>query len=372
MREVIKAFEQEGHSVVKFIAGGETLSQTSGAIQFKKRPWKKFIPKWLWLTLKDINLLRFDGYLQSELEAVILREKPDLVYERGYYLSTAGVSVSAKTGVPHFLEMNAPYPQERVEMEGWSLLNWLGNSSERKQAVLATRVVVVSSAMTNYLVERTGVDKKKIIMTPNAVNPDQFEVNTQVVSDKRSALNINEDETVIGFVGSIFPYHGVDLLIQGFSEVKKKWQEKKMKLLIVGDGETRPMLEQLAIELGISDQVVFTGNVPHKEVATYLSMMDITVMARSNWYGSPVKIFEYGLLGKFIIAPNTVPVLDVMENGIDGLIINDNLVALSEALSFAVEKPVEAKAMASHFKDKVIHNYTWRHIGRQILKEVEA
>ena len=99
--------------------------------------------------------------------------------------------------------------------------------------------------------------------------------------------------------------------------------------------------------------------------------MDITIMARSNWYGSPVKIFEYGAMHKAIIAPNVVPVQDVMQHLEHGLLIEASTEALTQSMRCMLEKPEERTRMADSFYKKVMEEHTWEMVSKQILRSCQ-
>jgi glycosyltransferase involved in cell wall biosynthesis len=364
IREVIAALEQQGHEVIRLIAGGETLKSTE-SIAFKKHRWKRLVPSIIWETLRDVSMLRADQEIEKRLLAVINEHKPDLVYERCCYGMLSGLRACEKKQLRYLVEMNAPYPEEKNKMQGMSLLNFLGNRNEKKQVLGAHKVIVVSTAMKNYLISKTGVDASQVVVIPNAVNPEDTHVPPERVNALRGKLRLEATDTVIGFVGSIFPYHGVDRMIDAFSSVAHDFTA--LRMLIVGDGEVLPLLRKQASEMGLSDRIHFTGNVPHSEIYSYISLMDITVMARSNWYGSPVKIFEYGAMNKVIIAPDVIPVHDVMTHQIDGLLIPDNTEALENAIRFVLNNPAKAKEMAATFHTKVLEKYTWNKVAHQII-----
>lgn len=368
IREIVAAFENEGHTVVKMIAGGEELKTgVQSQIQYRRRSIKKFIPNIVWQTLKDWKLLQFDGYNKKQLTDLIHKEKPDVIYERSYYLMSSGYEVAKKFGIPYYCEINAPYPEEKRSMEGVSMFLGKANSIEKTQVAEAKNVFVVSTALKDYLTKKCGVDPQKIIVTPNAVNPQNITVDPVKVSAIKNQCRFGSEDCVIGFVGSIFPYHGVDTLLQSFHALRSEGKSH-LRLLIVGDGEILPQLKAYTDEKSMSDAVYFTGNVPHKEVFNYIAAMDIAVMARSNWYGSPVKIFEYGALGKKIVAPDVVPVRDVMQPEIDGLLVNENSDDLTHALSRMISDESSGEQMAQHFKMKVLNSYTWQKIGSTILQ----
>ena len=365
MREVIAAFEEQGHEVVRFIQGGEKLNTTDTRIDFKKRSWKKFIPSLIWETLRDIQMIRLDKQIENRLLAFLLQEKPDLIYERSCYGMGAGMRAAEKLGIRYVVEMNAPYPEEKALMHGKSLLQRMGSRHEKKQVLQAHRTIVVSTAMKSYLMQKTLVSADKILFVANAVNPSHIHFNPTRQAHIRESYGFTFSHMVFGFVGSIFPYHGVDIMIESFARIVKEYSHARM--LIVGDGETLPQLQRRVKELTLEDKIHFTGNVPHAEVYDYLSVMDVTVMARSNWYGSPVKIFEYGAMQKAIIAPRVVPVEDVMKNEIDGILIDADEKELANSMRFMLNNPQERHRMAVTFHDKVIREHTWKRVAEQIL-----
>jgi len=362
IREVIGAFERAGHTVIRQIAGGEELRDAS-TIQIKPRWWRKLIPTFVRETIKDYRLKQWDAWQFQTLDALIEREKPDLIYERGYYLMRSGLRAAKKHGVRHFLEINAPYPEEKASMSGRGLFHHKASSCERFQAEETNHLFVVSSALKDYYIQQHGIASDKITVTPNAVNADLFA--DQHIESMRGDLKISSASTVIGFVGSIFPYHGVDVLIRCFASIVQDSQQD-LRLLIVGDGETLPALKDLAEQLNMRDQILFSGNIPHHRVMPYIQAMDICVMAKSNWYGSPVKIFEYGALGKAIVAPDVIPVRDVMQSGLHGLLVHDEQ-SLHDALKNLIQHHALREQLAAAFYHEVKTKYTWDHVATTIL-----
>lgn len=370
IREVISGFEAHGHQVIRFIAGGEELATTTGHIQIKNRKWKKFVPEFIWQTMRDLMLKRLDKKQESILIELIQKEKPDFIYERSYYLMGAGYRASQKTCVKYCCEMNAPYPEEKKEMNGSSMFNRSAIENERKQLNAAKKVFVVSSALKKYVCERVSGCEEKVVVIPNAVNPAHIRKEQFSKEKLQKEIGIPADSTVLGFVGSIFPYHGVDALIEVFARLQTQ-ADKPLHLLVVGDGEILGQLKERVQALGISARVTFTGNVPHQQVYRYIDLMDITIMARSNWYGSPVKIFEYGIMEKCIIAPDVIPVRDVMIDGEDGLLVTDNIASLQAAIEKLLDDQVYRHRLAANFHRKVKERHTWNKVSETILNAMK-
>jgi glycosyltransferase involved in cell wall biosynthesis len=139
-------------------------------------------------------------------------------------------------------------------------------------------------------------------------------------------------------------------------------------LMLVGDGPHRPSLEAMAQDLGVRPRVLFTGSVPFESVPDYLAAMDIAVMPNSNWYGSPIKLFEYGAMGRAVIAPDTPPVREVMVDEEEGLIVPPGSVeALRAGLHRLAGNPTLREQLGERFRARVLRQYTWSHAADRLL-----
>jgi glycosyltransferase involved in cell wall biosynthesis len=94
---------------------------------------------------------------------------------------------------------------------------------------------------------------------------------------------IQESDTVIGSVGRLIEQKDYPTLIKAFSYLSNQLN-KKIKLLIIGDGKDRNKLNHLVKEEGLTDVVLFTGVIDRKRVFSYLKDIDVFVMS-SLWEG---------------------------------------------------------------------------------------
>jgi len=370
-REVILALRNLGHEVFPVIMGGteeanlNTLASDVYKIPLYKRLIKRIVPRFIWTSLNNYKLIRHDLKAGKILEENILKIQPDLIYERSEYLQDSGAILANKYKIKYFIEVNAPFVEEMNVFEGYSFYHNKAHAIERFKLNSAAKVFTVSSALKDFLVAKYNCLTEKIIVQPNCINPEKVFYDNQTVESLRVELGLDSNK-VIGFVGSMFPYHGVDVLINAFSKVIAAFPNTK--LLIVGDGIVLNDLKKLTQNLLLEQSVIFTGKVPHKLVFNYIQLMDVCVMAKSNWYGSPVKIFEYGLLKKPIIAPNNLPVRDVMVNMHDGILINENDLDLEKAICNLLENQSLSDRLANNFYNKVISKFKWSNAAERIIK----
>ncbi len=368
MSEMMEAFKKLGHEVVPLIMGANMSASNEGGVEKKSRI-KSFIKKItfpvIWESLKDLNLKHFDKYAQSVLEELIEKEKPDLIYERANYFQLSGVKAAKKFKIKHILEVNSPYVDERIVLQGKSFFLKTAKSIERKMLSMTSLIAVVSSYLEQKFIEDYGIDKDKFVVTPNAINIDRAKIDTGNVQKLKEKYNLT-DTTVIGFVGSFFRWHGIDMLIKAFSKISCK----QVKLMIIGAGEIEQELKKLAISIS-PHNIIFTGAVKHKDIFDYISLFDIAVLPNSHKYGSPVKIFEYGIMKTAIIAPDFIPMRDVIKNEKDGILIAPSVNNLTEALNKLLVDVEKRKSLSNNFYEKIVKNYTWEKNAEKVLSKIK-
>src|SRR5690554_331625 len=365
MREMIAAWQRIGIEVHTCIAGdiaGKAYQSQETASGGNFRAIKGLVPKFIWESMRDLSLIRFDKKQERILDEQIKKIKPDVIYERVAYLQNSGVKMAQKHGVRHVAEINAPFPQERVSFSGKSFFVSTARNIEREILMNSARISVVSSALKQYLTKIVSDAESRIMVVPNAVNPINNDFSEESAADLKRNYGFDQ-ELIVGFVGSMFSYHGVDILIKAFAKIPKEMQ---VRLLIIGDGSILPELKALARSLGVFQKLKFTGSLPHREVYANIEIMDICCMPKSNWYGSPVKIFEYGLLRKPVIAPNEIPMHDVM-GADDGELVKPEVDDFYEALMKLLNNKNRRELIASNWHKKVMQEYTWDAAAKKTL-----
>jgi glycosyltransferase involved in cell wall biosynthesis len=105
---------------------------------------------------------------------------------------------------------------------------------------------------------RLGVPLNKIVIIPNGLEPP----NLPDRATTRARLKVSEDEVVIGFIGRFCTQKGPEIIIQAMASLVERFQGQEITLLMVGDGELRQKLHQMARRLEIAPRVRWMGEVP--------------------------------------------------------------------------------------------------------------
>lgn len=147
---------------------------------------------------------------------------------------------------------------------------------ETKIANEADRVITISTQLREELISR-GTDADKIHLALNAT--DRKEIAPLELREKiREELSIPQTATVLGFVGSIEKYEGLQNLAKAAEMLLK--EEYEIFILIVGSGTYSNTLHEICCQSGIIKNVRFTGRVAFKKAQNYYSGIDICVYPR--------------------------------------------------------------------------------------------
>lgn len=130
---------------------------------------------------------------------------------------------------------------------------------------------------------------------------------------------LNHKASVIGVVSRLEPIKGMDLVIPAFAEILKKHPE--IKLIIVGDGSLRKMMERQSKELNVEKAIHWTGKQPQEKLCEWYGRMDIVLMpSRSEGFG--LTAIEAMANGCVVVASNAGGLPEVIEDEKAGMIHN--------------------------------------------------
>jgi len=140
---------------------------------------------------------------------------------------------------------------------------------------------------------------------------------------------------VILTVGNLVERKGHDVVLKSLPKVLK--EVPNTVYLIVGDGEQKQNLKELVDELGLGEQVIFTGRVPEKELPQYYNACDVFIMP-SREIGSDIEGFgivflEAGACSKPVIGGRSGGIIDAVEDGVSGILVDPtNVDEISQTL----------------------------------------
>ncbi len=217
-------------------------------------------------------------------------------------------ALMARTPVVIFTAHNSIFYEEWPE---WK--KKLFATVERFLARFTDKIITVSDALKQELMEREGLPAKQLTTIYNGIEVEKFAAKVDTMSVRRS-LNIPELGPVVGTIARLAPQKGVSYFLKAASLLK----EYQVNFLVVGDGPLRETLEQEATELGLQNRVIFAGQ--RENIAEILSVLDIYVLP-SVTEGLPLTILEAMAAGKPVVATRVGGVPEAIAEGKTGLVV---------------------------------------------------
>ncbi len=317
----------------------------------------------------ELRALLFNEWASSHATDSVLSFRPDAIIERLTLLSHVGLDLSERLDCPLVVEVNALLSREAAQFRGLALKE-LAEEIERRVFSRADEIITVSSALGDQLVAE-GVSASKISVVPNGVDLSAF--GDMDGDSVRRDLALGE-RFVVGFLGSLKAWHGVDMLMSTFARLREA--NRDSSLLIVGTGPMEEALKRQATELNISDAVRFAGAVEHREVPNYLDAMDVAVAPyrnMENFYFSPIKLFEYMAAGRCVVAARCGQIETVLDGGRHGLLFEaGNESSLLDCLLEAYQNSDRRCELGQSARACVEARYTWRAAAEATLRAVDS
>jgi glycosyltransferase involved in cell wall biosynthesis len=322
IEEMVHALRERGHEV-RVVAPAPARDEGMGGTVGWVQRLRQALPKAVYELLE----LGYSVVAYRRLARAAQEFQPDVIYERYNLFLLAAALLRRRTGIPLLLEVNAPLVDERLRFGGLGLPR-LAAWAETLAWRSADAVLPVTAVLGERVCSR-GVDRARIHVIPNGINEAHFQQAPTPAEAKRR-LGWGDDELVLGFTGFVRDWHGVDTVVRWLASPAAPAQAR---LLMVGDGPARAELEALARELSLGDRVRFTGVVDRGAVPALVAAFDIALQPAVVAYASPLKLFEYLALGKAIVAPRRPNLLEVLDDGDNALLFDqDRPGALEQAL----------------------------------------
>jgi glycosyltransferase involved in cell wall biosynthesis len=152
--------------------------------------------------------------------------------------------------------------------------NFIFTAAERRAAKATDHFIVVADAMTQQYLA-AGIGQPQQYTKVFSGFPLEPFLNAKNDPALRAKLGLQPDDFVVGTVARLVPLKGHDDLFAVAPELVRRCP--KIKFLLVGDGEFRARLENLARTLKLEKHFIFTGLVPPGEVPSLIGVMDTLV-----------------------------------------------------------------------------------------------
>jgi len=301
------------------------------------------------------NLMKaVNEYWEKCIASVMERssqQKYDLVHAHDWLTSKAGSTLRTKLSIP----LVQTFHSTEFDRTSWP---WQYILDVERSAAESADLIIAVSNRTREQVKRLGADERKIRVVYNGVDSGRF---SSVKMDGKAAEQLKKDKKIVLFLGRLTEQKGPVQFLHAAKKVLAK--NPNVLFVVAGKGELLPLLINMSLELGISQNVKFLGYVPEDEQAKLYKLADVYVMpSTSEPFG--ITALEAMSSGVPVIISKTSGVAEIVRSAIrvDFWDIN----AMAEKI-LAVLKYDTLRATMSYLSVAEAAHYSWERTAEETM-----
>ena len=302
----------------------------------------------------------FDKKSIPEFLKIFKAEKPDIVHTHSAFSAKLAAFLGGVKSRIYTRHCTFEMPRKLTTFPGKQINGFINNT-------LATEIIAVADSAKDNLTE-TGISEKKITVIVNGVLPLR-EVSAEEVTALKEKLGITDKNFVCGIAARLEHYKGHAYLLDTVKEISAAHPE--IKVLIMGRGSEEETLKAKARELGIEDNVIFTGFIT--DLAPYYHVTDLCLNCS---YGTEATSMALGE-GMSLSIPCVVTSFGgnpyMVEDGVNGYLvpIKDSH-AMADAIVRIMEDPALAEKLGQGARRMFEERFTAEAMTRKLEKIYDA
>ncbi len=203
-------------------------------------------------------------------------------------------------------------------------------------------VFAPTQGMKDYLVEVCKLYPERIGILPTGIEDANFQVQEEETAKIREQYQ-SQNMPLLITVSRMAQEKNVEFLLKSLALFKRRWG-KPFRMLMIGDGPDRETYERTAADLGLAEEIRFTGKIPNQEIAPYFAAADGFLFA-SKTETQGIVILE-AFAGKTpVIAVEASGVKDIVKSGYNGILTEEDTEQFAGELASFLENGQIRKRM---------------------------
>ncbi len=322
--DLAKHLKQHGHKAVVVSAGGPLVGDlTSAGVTHYVLPVHRKSPLSVFYSVR-------------ELAKIVKLENVELIHARSRVPALIAFLVSRRACVPFITTCHGFYNRSFLSwVMGWGKL-----------------VIAASHIIAQRMRDDFNVSHEKIRLIHRGVNLKEFRLREKRPVDERRRT------VVIGLIGRITPIKGHSLFLKAMARVTRVFPN--VKIQIIGDAPKPQYKEELLAltrSLGLSGVVEFLGT--RYDIPELLSQMDVLVAPSVGEEAFGRVVIEAGACGVPVVCTRIGGLVDIIEDGKDGLLVPPNDPRqLAEAVLRLLKDPELAQSLADSLRRRVEREFS--------------
>ncbi len=225
--------------------------------------------------------------------------------------------------------------------------------------------------LSEYVI-RMGAKRSRIRVMLPGVDIAEFKPDLDVV-DIRKKHNLKEQDKIVLFVGTLYKFSGLDLMVEKFGTVLQAIPNAK--LLIVGAGEQQDTLKNMIERLGLSQSVIMAGLQPYNLVPYYINLADICIcpfllngVTRDIF---PIKILQYLACGKPLVCTQLLGVKEVIQGEEHGIVYVSDHAEMVDKIMWLLKSEEDRKRLGENAINYIKRVHSYDKMAKQLESELK-
>ena len=320
------------------------------------------------ILIKGLNRISHFLSCKKIIKQTILKNKIDIILLYGSItngIQTIQVAKELKIPIAYRL-LDISHGLVRIP-----LVKNLAKKYESKVLSNSIKVLATTPDLSRYAIEM-GAKKELVEFFHLGINTYDFKPLKKDLVFAES-LGISNDDIVLIFVGTIYPFAGLIELVSDFEKIEE--QNPNIKLLIVGGGPSYNELQKLVIKKKLESKVILTNFKPQKEIPKYISLADLCINPFHINYVTnrilPTKILEYFACGKSVLSTPLAGTKELLPDEKYGIFYS-SLEDFPKTISTLLLNKDRLEQLGKQACEYAQKNHDWKILSEQLLVKFES
>jgi glycosyltransferase involved in cell wall biosynthesis len=323
------------------------------------------------------RMLNYASFCASAATTGLFLPRPDVVIATSPQLlvGLSGWWLARWKRVPFVFEVRDLWPESLAAVGMGDSDSLLHRSLAKIAGFLyrhSDRIVVVTPAFENYLVEHWRVPREKISVVENGVETQLFAPEPATALRKELGF---EGKFVVSYIGTMGMAHGLETIVTAATELQDKDTNPQIVFLMLGEGADKDRIVALARERSLNN-LRFVDQQPREKIPAYINASDacLVLLKKTELFMTviPTKMLEFMSCARPVILGVDGQARTILEEARGGLVIEpENSDALVNAIRHLAANPDKARELGHNGREHIVRKFSRGHTAEKYIRVLE-
>ena len=322
------------------------------------------------------RILNYSSFCVSSVGTGVFLPRPDVVIATSPQLlvGLSGWWLARSKRAPFIFEVRDLWPESLIAVGVGSDNSLMHRSLAKIAGFLyrkCDRIVVVSPAFKDYLIQQWHVPAEKIFIIENGVEHNLF--SPHATNDLRKELGI-EDKFVVCYVGTMGMAHGLETMVEAAARLRDT--APQVLFLLIGEGADKERIKAMAQSRGLTN-LRFVDQQPREKIPAYISASDacLVLLKKTELFKTviPTKMLEFMSCARPVILGVDGQARKILEEAQAGMFVEpENAADLAHAVTQLLADAGSRETLGRNGRRHVLQHFSRKHTARAYMEVLEG